>query len=323
MAENIAHLPPAGHRPLPERSGTLGLENDETATGHFWSTDGGPTFAEFLDIINPLQHIPIISTIYRAITGDEIGAAPRAIGGLLFGGPFGALSAGVMGLLEEASGGSVETQLAGLVNDLFGGEERPTTAIASADGAKSDKAVPTAAVATLATSDSAGEVDVAMMNRIAFNPAAALGVPLSKRPAAGATQVAFPAHPGTAFIPAASTTPAAALPNDSAAARLRAGTLPSQRAQADALVARWAEQQMARQAAAPVTGSDSKRQAEKEQTPQKAETAEQPIDLRHPMLPPKNASPEWYAAVMKSALDRYQAGQSVYRAMPQGYNPNH
>ncbi len=316
MAENIAHLPPAGHRPLPERSGAPGLENEETAAGRFWSTDEGPTFAEFLDIINPLQHIPVISTIYRAITGDEIGAGPRTIGGFLFGGPIGALSAGVTGLLEEASGGSIGTHVAELVDGIFGGEEKPTTAIASADQAKSDKTAPAAAVAQTSAPDAPGDVDAAMMNRIAFNPAAALGVPLSKRPAAGATPAAFPAHPGKTILPATPASAAATLPNDAAAVRLRAGTLQSQRAQADALVARWAEKQMARQAAAPAAESDTGRKAE---TTQKTE---EQGDARHPMLPPQNASPEWYAAVMKSALDRYQAGQSTHRAMPQGYNPH-
>lgn len=42
-------------------------------------------FGDFLDIINPLQHIPIVATVYRNMTGDIIGAAPRVIGGALWG----------------------------------------------------------------------------------------------------------------------------------------------------------------------------------------------------------------------------------------------
>ncbi|MBF0355412.1 MAG: hypothetical protein HQL43_09280 [Alphaproteobacteria bacterium] len=48
-----------------------------------------PSFWDVLDIINPLQHIPGISTVYRAITGDEIAPLPRVVGGMLFGGPLG------------------------------------------------------------------------------------------------------------------------------------------------------------------------------------------------------------------------------------------
>ena len=33
------------------------------------------SFSDLLDIINPLQQLPIVSTIYRAITGDP---SPRA-----------------------------------------------------------------------------------------------------------------------------------------------------------------------------------------------------------------------------------------------------
>jgi hypothetical protein len=40
---------------------------------------------DFVDIINPLQHIPIVATVYRNMTGDKIGFAPRVIGGALWG----------------------------------------------------------------------------------------------------------------------------------------------------------------------------------------------------------------------------------------------
>lgn len=49
----------------------------------------GFTFFDFLDIINPLQHIPVISTIYRSITGDQIDPGSRIAGATLFGGPLG------------------------------------------------------------------------------------------------------------------------------------------------------------------------------------------------------------------------------------------
>ena len=52
----------------------------------FFGADGFG-FDDFLDLINPLQHIPIISTIYREITGDTISDGARIFGGALFGGP--------------------------------------------------------------------------------------------------------------------------------------------------------------------------------------------------------------------------------------------
>src|SRR5258708_16900029 len=47
------------------------------------------SFRDVLDIINPLQHLPVISTLYRWITGDTIGAVPRMVGDGLYGGPIG------------------------------------------------------------------------------------------------------------------------------------------------------------------------------------------------------------------------------------------
>ena len=49
-----------------------------------WGEDGF-TFGDLLDLINPLQHLPVISTLYRKLTGDEIAPAPRLLGGGLFG----------------------------------------------------------------------------------------------------------------------------------------------------------------------------------------------------------------------------------------------
>ncbi len=43
------------------------------------------SFRDLIDIINPLQHIPIVATLYRHMTGEKIGAVPRVIGGALWG----------------------------------------------------------------------------------------------------------------------------------------------------------------------------------------------------------------------------------------------
>ncbi len=55
----------------------------------------GITFHELLADLNPLQHIPVVGTIYRAITGDEIPDTARNIGSLVVGGIMG----GPMGLV--------------------------------------------------------------------------------------------------------------------------------------------------------------------------------------------------------------------------------
>lgn len=74
----------------------------ETGEG-FWGDDGF-TFHDLLDIVNPLQHLPIVSTIYRGLTGDSIAQGPRVLGGALFGGPGGMFFA-VMDTAVEAHSG--------------------------------------------------------------------------------------------------------------------------------------------------------------------------------------------------------------------------
>lgn len=65
---------------------TLGIEAATKSGKPFglWEKDGFG-FGDFIDIINPLHHIPIVATLYRNLSGDQIGAAPRVIGGALWG----------------------------------------------------------------------------------------------------------------------------------------------------------------------------------------------------------------------------------------------
>jgi hypothetical protein len=54
------------------------VPNDESQV-LFLGPDRTFGFDDFLDIINPLQHIPLISVGYRALTGDEMHGAARLI----------------------------------------------------------------------------------------------------------------------------------------------------------------------------------------------------------------------------------------------------
>ena len=62
------------------------------------------SFDDLLDVINPLQHIPIVSAIYREITGDTIQGAARIVGGGLYGGVGGFVGGLVNAVAEEATG---------------------------------------------------------------------------------------------------------------------------------------------------------------------------------------------------------------------------
>jgi hypothetical protein len=99
--------------------------------------DDGFTFSDFLDIINPLQHIPIVNTVYRAVTGDKIDPGSRLAGGGLFGGPIGLIASVVSGMVEESTGKDPgEHALAALGIDLGpAGKDQPQTMLASASDA--------------------------------------------------------------------------------------------------------------------------------------------------------------------------------------------
>jgi hypothetical protein len=68
-----------------------------------WGKDGF-SFGALLDVINPLQHIPVVSTIYRAASGDSIGPAPRIVGGALFGGVVGLIASAADAVVEGVTG---------------------------------------------------------------------------------------------------------------------------------------------------------------------------------------------------------------------------
>lgn len=95
---------------------------------------GDMSFWDFLDIINPLQHIPIVSTIYREITGDTIQPSMRIMGDMLYGGVIGGMASIANAVVEQATGQDVgETVMASLG---FGDGDHPaaSTAVADASG---------------------------------------------------------------------------------------------------------------------------------------------------------------------------------------------
>jgi len=52
-------------------------------------THGHFSFKDLLDIVNPLQHIPVVGSIYRYLTGDEPSGGARIVGDSIYGGPIG------------------------------------------------------------------------------------------------------------------------------------------------------------------------------------------------------------------------------------------
>ncbi|BAI73269.1 hypothetical protein AZL_026310 [Azospirillum sp. B510] len=102
--------------------------------------NGGPveiqgemSFWDFLDVINPLQHIPIVSTIYREITGDTIQPSMRIMGDILYGGVIGGMASIANAVVEQATGKDVGDHVMASLG--FGDGDHPSAPTAVADAA--------------------------------------------------------------------------------------------------------------------------------------------------------------------------------------------
>lgn len=87
---------------------------------------GNLTFNDVLDTLNPLQHIPVISDIYRELTGDSISEQARVMGGTLYGGPIGLISSVATAAIAAANDGEDLGQQA--IAAVFGSDEEAQTA---------------------------------------------------------------------------------------------------------------------------------------------------------------------------------------------------
>jgi len=65
-------------------------------------------FHHLLDVVNPLQHLPVIGTIYRAITGERLDAVEKIAGDTLYGGLWGAVASIADVAFEGLTGKSFE-----------------------------------------------------------------------------------------------------------------------------------------------------------------------------------------------------------------------
>jgi hypothetical protein len=96
------------------------------------ATDGKPAeqsesfFHHILDVIHPLQHLPVIGTIYRAITGEHIGTVEKIAGDALYGGLWGAVASVADVAFEAVTGKSVEDTALAWLKD----ESKPNIAVA-------------------------------------------------------------------------------------------------------------------------------------------------------------------------------------------------
>ncbi len=105
------------------------------------TTDAGEitdlSFGDVLDTINPLQHIPIVSSIYRAVTGEQIRPVARVVGDIIYGaGIGGGIGGGISAVSDSVANSIMEAETgkdvgATIIASLFGSDSaNPTTQMA-------------------------------------------------------------------------------------------------------------------------------------------------------------------------------------------------
>ena len=217
------------------------------------SADAAPSSDSFahdvMEVLNPLQHIPIVSIIYRQMTGDKIGPMERIAGDTLYGGLIGLASSVANVAFEKLTGkdfGDTALAMLGI------GQDKPTAVAANAPATQSAPprvadAAPASLIPVSTKSSSSLPVQVPAQSVIgnstpivsikrngavsdlaspAQSPAAmtatndtnanALLASLNRRGISPAA-VALPVSPATPLMPAVSGT---SLPNDTNAAAL-------------------------------------------------------------------------------------------------------
>lgn len=97
-----------------------------TANAQFFGEDG-PGVMDVVDAVNPLCHIPFVSSLYEEMTGTKVSAASKLVGGALLGGPLGFVAALGNVIFENETGHT----MGGAVVAAIRGEE-PAQQLAAA-----------------------------------------------------------------------------------------------------------------------------------------------------------------------------------------------
>jgi hypothetical protein len=188
--------------------------------------DHDVSFSDVLSTLNPLQYIPIVGSIYRAVTGDTVSPAAQVVVGTLLGGPIGLIASAADAILQQATGKDLGDRVVAMftpdsstpnttpaatqyaANTATTAETGSTAPSSGASGTAATAATPIP-TASLATPAAAAPTSAAAPPSAAPPPAATWGpAPLAQPPAAPAattptTAVAAPpasSAPMSAFM---------------------------------------------------------------------------------------------------------------------------
>ncbi len=171
--------------------------------------DEGFSFDDLIDIVNPLQHIPVVGTLYRAITGDTIKTFPKIAGDTLYGGIEGFASSIADMVFTRITGKNFGDTALAMAEDIFSPSKPAATGIADASAAP---AAPTEASATAPATENLGDRIVDWFDHLFSHgdPAA----PVNVTPMVGSIPLptAAPAVPAATAAPTPLQTSSAAAP---------------------------------------------------------------------------------------------------------------
>ena len=162
----------------------------DPSTNHAWK-NGSFSFHDVLDTLNPLQHIPIIDTLYRWVTGDQPGNVARIVGDGIYGGPIG-LGVGMLSAAFEAETGKDPGQA--VIAAITGADDAKVT-LGAAAAQPAGSAPPTTAATPAAAPASAAVPPFAAMPPAVTGATGPMPMPTAAQPP---SIVSGPPHP---FIP--------------------------------------------------------------------------------------------------------------------------
>ena len=162
--------------PAPDRTERVApdsFNNAEVGEAPGSGTSEGLSFFDFLDLINPLQHIPIVSSIYRELTGDTIRPEMQMAGAALLGGPVGLLVGSAHAVFEAENGRGVGEEMLAQIG--FGGNGG--TAATRLAAAPQPAAAPEPAIQASAKTAVAADAEMpAQPEMVALNTGQATGL---------------------------------------------------------------------------------------------------------------------------------------------------
>jgi hypothetical protein len=177
--------------------------------------DHDVSFSDVLSVLNPLQYIPVVGSIYRAVTGDTIPQAAQVLGGALLGGPLGMIASAANAILEQSTGKDASEHVLAMFSPQSDTPAAPGSRYAANTSTTPATALSAVPAATSST-DTASPPDATTIASAAATPDAAAAQTaatpaVQPPPAAAAAESPAPAaSPGTAVATAPLAGPAKA-----------------------------------------------------------------------------------------------------------------